>query len=47
MHSALLSLLTLAATGQAVSCAATRKFSLKTTYDATNFFDKFNFRDVS
>jgi hypothetical protein len=36
----------LAASGQA-SCAGTRKFSLKTSYDASNFFDGFNFRDVS
>jgi hypothetical protein len=46
MHSTLLSLLMLAASGQA-SCAGTRKFSLKTSYDASNFFDGFNFRDVS
>ncbi|WZH49911.1 concanavalin A-like lectin/glucanase domain-containing protein [Fusarium acuminatum] len=46
MHSTLVSLLMLAASGQA-SCAGTRKFSLKTSYDASNFFDGFNFRDAA
>ncbi|KAJ4118853.1 hypothetical protein NW768_010591 [Fusarium equiseti] len=47
MHSTLFSLLTLAATGQAASCSAGHKFSLKRSYDASSFFDEFYFRDAA
>ena len=41
------SLLVLLSAGLQAQAAATRQFTLQTTYDASNFFDKFNFRDVS
>ncbi|RGP80043.1 mixed-linked glucanase precursor mlg1 [Fusarium longipes] len=47
MRHTVFSFLTLVATGQAASCASARKFTLKTTYDASNFFDKFHFRDAA
>ncbi|KAM0559958.1 hypothetical protein ACHAPJ_003912 [Fusarium lateritium] len=47
MHSFWVSLLMAVASGQHASCKATRTFSLKTTYDSTNFFNQFNFRDAA
>ncbi|KAH7141844.1 concanavalin A-like lectin/glucanase domain-containing protein [Dactylonectria macrodidyma] len=39
------SLMVVLASGRNTNCA--RKFSLKATYDSTNFFDRFNFRDAA
>ncbi|EWZ32449.1 hypothetical protein FOCG_13092 [Fusarium oxysporum f. sp. radicis-lycopersici 26381] len=47
MHSSLFTLLVVAASAQASCARATRKFSLKTTYDSSNFFDQFYFRDAA
>ncbi|KAF7539730.1 hypothetical protein G7Z17_g12368 [Cylindrodendrum hubeiense] len=47
MYQFWMSFLLVAASAHDTSCQATRQFSLKTTYDSTNFFDKFNFRDAT
>ncbi|KAF4981033.1 hypothetical protein FZEAL_3085 [Fusarium zealandicum] len=44
MHKLWMSLMLAAASGHQTTC---KTFSLKTTYDSTNFFDQFNFRDAA
>lgn len=47
MYHARLPLLLLAVAGIQAQASTARRFTLQRTYDATNFFDQFNFRDVS